>query len=331
VDDKCSRHKVGVENVGAWGKRTGRGEYKAKYVKIPTVREGLMIRAVCGVNGVPTFESTVRGFPIYLDNFAIKSLAKGDGSLRRRFVGLFHDGADLLFSIANGVEISGAQGASASTIKDFLDELGPHWYPVDFNPYKVMEHEKAGVDPGGCCLADDLLRAYFANRTCEHLPGSGKVIDLSPEFFRLGPFVDWLCPERDHFLERSRAFDAELRTSVDKLRAKHKHSAGWLDHVLPLMPFSPRGAATFSFTCLMRGLISDSGFQVKKGDGMDFCHAVMASSFATFAALDRQWKRRVENFPKPNRAARVYYEPELQAMVTDIELALGQSKALAAR
>jgi hypothetical protein len=266
----------------------------------------------------------VRRVPIYLDNFAIKLLAKGDISLRQRFVAALHNGADLLFSTANSVEISGAQGASALAIKTFLDELGPHWYPVDFNPFVVMEQEKAGLDPSRCCYAEEMLRAYFVNRTSEHRPGSGRVIDLSEQFFQLGLFVDWLQPKRDHFLERSRAFDAELNTGMRELRVKHKRNPGWLDRVLPLPQFNPRMAATFSFCCLMRELISDSGFQMKKGDGMDFCHAVMASSFAVFAALDKQWKRRVENFPKPNGAARIYYEPELDTMVADIETALRQ-------
>jgi hypothetical protein len=77
----------------------------------------------------------------------------------------------------------------------------------------------------------------------------------------------------------------------------------------------------------MRGLISDSGYQMKKGDGIDFCHAVMASAFANFATLDKQWKRRVESLPQPNRGTRIYYEPELGAMVDDIESALVQLKA----
>jgi hypothetical protein len=234
-----------------------------------------MIRAVCGANGAPTFEASVNGIPIYLDNFAIKLLAKGDVSVRQRFVAALHNGADLLFSIANGVEISGAQGASALAIKTFLDELGPHWYPVDFNPQVVMEHEKAGLDPSRCCFAEELLRAYFVNRTSEHLPGSGKVIDLSGQFFRLGLFVDWLGPQRDHFLAASRTFDTVLIEGVNKMRMKHKRNPGWLNLVLPLSRFNPRMAATFSFNCLMRELVCEkrgrNGF-LPCGDGEFVCN-----------------------------------------------------------
>jgi hypothetical protein len=64
---------------------------------------------------------------------------------------------------------------------------------------------------------------------------------------------------------------------------------------------------------------------------MDFCHALIASSFATVAAWDKQWKRRVENLPKPNRIPRIYYERELTAMVDDIETGLVQLAELRQR
>lgn len=68
-----------------------------------------MIKAICGTGGAPTFESSVRGISIYLDTFAMKALAKGDASLRQRFLAALHNSADLLFSIASEIKISGAQ------------------------------------------------------------------------------------------------------------------------------------------------------------------------------------------------------------------------------
>ena len=289
-----------------------------------------MIRAVCGADGRPILESSVQGIGVYLDTFAVKTLAKGDPGLRKRFIGALHNGADLLFSIGNGAEMCAAQGDSAIAIKTLLDELGPHWYPVEVNPHAVMERESAGLDPSECCLTKELLRAYFENRTADYVSGSLKVIDLSEQFFRLGFFLDCLVPQRDNMLEHSRRFDAILLESVEKMREKHKRNPGWLDYVIPVPQFNPRMPATFSFNCLMRQLVADTGFQMKKGDGMDFCHAVMGSAFAVFATLDKHWKRRVENFPKPNRAARIYYEPELDKMIGDIENAIGQLKNLSA-
>lgn len=154
------------------------------------------------------------------------------------------------------------------------------------------------------------------------------MIDLSERFFRLGSFVDWLAPQRDWFLNRGREFDTEVKRLIGLLRAKFKRTPGWLDGAMPQPQFDPLRAATFVRACLMRDLICDSGYQIRDGDGIDFHHAVIASAFANFSALDKQWKRRVEKLPKPNTLSRVYYEHELEAMVTDIELGLVQLKAL---
>jgi hypothetical protein len=45
----------------------------------------------------------------------------------------------------------------------------------------------------------------------------------------------------------------------------------------------------------------------------------LGSAFANFATLDKHWKRRVEHLPKPNPLARIYYEREIEEMITDIE------------
>ena len=155
---------------------------------------------------------------------------------------------------------------------------------------EVMKREQEGLPPGACCFAEDVLRAFFSNRTCDHTPGSGRIIDLSRDFFQLGAFVDWLAPQRDHFLEQKRQFDEILKDMIFKLRAKHKKNSGWLDQALPQPQFDPSRAATFAFVGLLRGLIGDSGHQVKDGDAMDFHHAVMSCAFANFAALDKHWK-----------------------------------------
>ena len=60
------------------------------------------------------------------------------------------------------------------------------------------------------------------------------------------------------------------------------------------------------------------------GDGIDFCQAVIGAAFSSVATLDKKWKRRVEMMPKPNKLARIYYSPELDRLVDDIESAVVQ-------
>jgi len=288
-----------------------------------------MIRPFCGANGEPTFGASINGIAIYLDNWAIKALAKGDPVLRERFVAaLAGGGADLLFSTAHAVEIIGPQGASSDAFKTFLNRLGDHWYPVELKVFEVAEREAKGMPASKCCFDEEVLTAFFKSATSDHSPGSGKVIDLSEGFFRLGAFIDWLSPQRDEFQAKCEEFDNTVKESIGRLRARLKREPGWLDKTLPQRQFHPSRAATFACVSLIRELVSDSGYQVRKGDGIDFCHAVMASAFATIATLDKQWKQRVENFPRPNKMARIYYEPQLAAMMDDIEAALIQLRAV---
>jgi hypothetical protein len=290
-----------------------------------------VIRAELGPSGKPTFIAFVDGTAIYLDNFAIKSLAKGDALLRQRFVSALHNGADLLFSMGTVGEIVGPQGASSVAFRTFLDELGPHWFPVESLVGTVMDREAKGYSPNDCAYDGEILTAYFRSRTSDNAPGSGRIIDLSGNFFRLGMFIEWVFSERDWIIEKRKELDEELFRIIKVGRAKAKGDKGWLDRHFPSLQFNQCPPATFVHTHLLRNLISDKGDQLKEGDGADFCHAVIGSAFANFATLDKHWKRRVENLPKPNKLARIYYEREIKEMITDIELQLVALGALRTR
>jgi len=264
--------------------------------------------------GVLHLEASVGGTAVYLDNFAISALATGDATLRKRFVAAINNGADLIFSIAHAIELP-----NSVTVKAFLDELGDHWYPIEMVIQKVLDREDAGHPPDRCCFDEDFLKAYFANRTCDYVPGSQKVIDLSAGAFRLGAFIDWLEPRRQDHIASCRALDDVLNERIGQLRAKAKRQPTWLDAVLPQFPFVPSRRVRFAYVNFLRALILDRGYQLKKGDGIDFHHAVLASALASYATLDKGWKRRVETLPKPNKVPRIFYEPEIPEMITSIE------------
>lgn len=283
-----------------------------------------MIQATI-VSGNPSFEASVSGIAVYLDNWAIKAFAKGDARLRQRFIRAVRNGGDLLFSASHAIEATGPQGKSSRAFKSFLNQLGAHWYPIHANVFVVVEREKQGMSRSDCSFDGELLRAYFQANTAKHRAHSGKVIDLSSDsFFKLGNVIRFTKGKRDYLREKCAEFDQTMLEYVTKLRARHRKEPGWLDAVLPALPFIRTSAANFAFQNIMRELIKDFGYQIKKGDSMDLGHSIMATAFSNFAALDKQWKRRVENLPKPNQNPRVYYEPELKAMVTDIEAALTQ-------
>jgi hypothetical protein len=277
-----------------------------------------MIRVTSSVNDPRfTFSANVRGLPIYLDNWAVINLAKSDPLLRMRFVDAICTGGDLLFSVTNVAELTGPQGKSFEKVKSFLNELGPHWFPVELNPMKVVQREQNNAYPAVRCLSKGLMDAYVENRASSYAPGFGPGIDLSKDFFLLGPFMDWVAqsePLRTSCVE----LDEVVKNTITKYRTEYERNPSPLDQKCP-QEFNPSQPATFTFFNLMRTLLVESN-QLKKGDGLDLCHAVMGSAFARVAALDKHWQRRVESLPKPNGLACIYYAEELDKMVTDIEL-----------
>jgi hypothetical protein len=83
--------------------------------------------------------ASLNGLTVFLDNFAIIGLAKGDPDRRRRFIATLNRGVDVLFSVSNAAELSGPQGDSFITIREFVDEIGTHWFPVEFSPYECIK------------------------------------------------------------------------------------------------------------------------------------------------------------------------------------------------
>jgi hypothetical protein len=279
-----------------------------------------MLKAVSDNNAPLTINAVVRGLPIYLDNHSLIRLAKGDPSRRSRFVKALHQGADLLFSLANAFELAGPQGDQRTTLRSFLDEIGPYWVPVELDARVVVDRELAGAVGGAAFVANDFLTQLSAFWMKDHVGGSGKVVGLDDSFFRLGTVMEWLEPHRDQIKTSRAKLDSALVAKIRELRTEYERDAMALDRAFPIFPFRDDKPATFVYANLVRQLVIDfKGFHLKRGDGMDFFHAVIGCAYGSIATLDKHWKRRIEKLTQPNKLARVYYEPALDSLVADIE------------
>ena len=270
--------------------------------------------------GAPLKISTyVDGVAIYLDNFAVLEIAKGDPGRRARFVKSIQDGgAELLFSVANAAELVGPEGSSREAVKALLREFGPHWFPVELSGNEVCEREAKGLTAPETFAAKDLAKVFFSVQS-EAYQKANRIIAPSGDFFSLDALIDWLASGKDRLVRDIQELDAKLIAKINEYRNEQKRDPSWLDRSFPVFPFRADKPAMFAYENLIRNLVADRGFQPKKGDGLDLTHAVLGSAFATIVALDKQWKRRVEDLPKPNGLGRVYYEPELGQMVADVE------------
>jgi hypothetical protein len=262
---------------------------------------------------------SVSGPAVYLDNFAIKELAKGDGVRRRRFLGAINRGCELIFSVANAGELTGFQDRSFQEVKAFLEEIGPRWFPVELDPYLVVKRELSGETADKSCFSDKFMRDYLRHRS------GGKPLrqNITSEFFRLDPIMDWLASQRDSIARGKADLDATLIDRINNYRARHEVDPQWLDTAFRRLEAHQFPPATFAYNNLVRTLVLEArSYRLERNDGIDFCHAVMASAFTSFATLDKAWKRRVERLPKPNKLARIYYSQELDQMVEDMESSL---------
>jgi hypothetical protein len=268
-----------------------------------------------------TMRASVSGFSVFLDNFAIKELAKGDPARRRRFIATLDRGVEVMFSVANAAELSGPQGDSFIIIRRFLNEIGTHWFPVEFDAYECMKREQQVQDLPFFC--EQLIKTFTAERLrrspeikIADLPAS-----LPSDFFGLGHFMDWLAPQRQDIIEGKAQLGRKLKDQIVEHRAKYDKDRSWLDTTFPRLTFRPDCPATFVYFNLVRLLILESKERtIMPNDGIDFLQAVIGSAYFSVATLDKHWKRRVETLRlPPKKLARIYYQQELDQMVRDLE------------
>ena len=269
--------------------------------------------------GNPVIVAETKGFTVYLDNDSLIDLSAGCASRRNRFVDALRAKGTLLFSWANAVEVAGPEGASADAVRTFLDSIGPHWVPLELNPWEVMKKEEAGLGVEAA-VSKSFMQAYFQERAHDLWQGTA-VLDLSADaFFRLGTVVDWVHEHRDKIRADAARIDDELRATLEALRVNYERDANSLDQVLPPRQFDERFPATFVLVHLKRLLIREArAYQFKSHDGLDLCRAALAAAYGSLITLDKQWKRRVQALPEANKLARTYYRPEIAELVAIME------------
>jgi hypothetical protein len=205
-----------------------------------------------------------------------------------------------------------------------LDGIGSRWIPLELSPWKAVRKEQDGAGPQSP-VSQEFIAGFVQDRMHEMSPEGSRILDLSPEvLFKLSAVVRW---ERKRRAERtpgerseSEWLDEYLRECIAAHRTDFERDPASLDRALPALPFAAAQPANFALNSLLRLLVLESrSYQFKKNDGVDLCHAVLASAYAHIGTLDRQWKRRICALPRPNRLAEVYYRTELDIFLERLE------------
>lgn len=171
------------------------------------------------------------------------------------------------------------------------------------------------------CISPVFIEAFFKDRLFELSPHGSKVVDLSAEhFFKLSSAMKWASAKKNETQANAKEIDETLIKRVAEGYADYKKAAASLDKTTPAVAYHENAPVRFALLSLLRLLVKESKqYALKKGDGRDLCHAVLGASYGSLVALDKQWKRRIEALPRPNRLGRVYYAPQLDQMVIDLE------------
>lgn len=276
----------------------------------------LRIESKDGVLGVAC---TNRGCGVYLDNDSLIDLAKGDSTRRDRFVSAIKKKGALLFSFTNAMELAGPQGRSADVVRVFLDSLGQYWMPLAMNVYKVMEREQ-GRSESSPAFSEIFLKGYFQSRLQQVSDTTGGLLGISDEsFFRLGSVVGWIQNNRDHVRQQAKEIDGMFRDLLGELVLQRRNDTMPKDLAV-MTDYSEQYPARFAFFQLQRVIWNEArAYRLKANDGIDFCHAVVASSYGSIITLDKHWKRRILEIPKSHRLAKTFYRAELDELVDELD------------
>jgi hypothetical protein len=242
---------------------------------------------------------------IYLDHDSLGELARNEAR-RRRFLDIWTRRGELLFSWANALDISGPQEGSAQAIKELLEALGPHWIPLELNPWKVVRKE-AGLEEcsGTPSVSESFLSGYF--------------LRLRDEVSNLGRVVDLIQEDREDVQRNLTTMKEHADRMVRAFRDQYRRDRASLDRLLPPIPNDAARPAAYLLRELERLVTRQLGFQWTINDGTDFMHASVSAPVADFLLLDRQWKRRVLEVAPPKAYPWVFYRNEIDAFLDAFE------------
>ncbi len=255
--------------------------------------------------------------PVYLDQWAIIDLAVRKADLRKRFIDAIHAGrGPLLFSIANLWEIGGPQQASKSAVSTFLSDIGPHWIPVN-GVGEVLKREASSELPQP--TSSDFLADYVLERRNDKNAAGCSIDPRDPSFFDLGRVAHWVKSGPDPVTVDS--VHGELCSMINMMRARYESGDPVFDGVAEESLVAGQ-RTTYVFRQLTLMMIQDAKSNpVTKHDFADLCHAIMALSFGLIVTLDKKWRDRAKAVKHRDKLARVYYAPELEQFVADLESA----------
>ena len=236
---------------------------------------------------------------IYLDHWALRHIS--DDSFSRKRVGeVFQKKGTLLFSWTNVLEVAANSDASLKAIQSFLSEIREHWFPIEWNAFKVIEREKAfTLGNNNPCLASGFLEAYYPHISDGPLSLS-TVCDLTQD-----NEINSACRQNLECVKE------ETRKTLIYWRSEKLKNNG-TPH------FDPSSPTTYVVE-EFRKLIQKETFNIDKNDAIDFLHATVPIAYGDFVLLDKHWADLVKKLKLPLDCVKVYSLRQVEKFLENLE------------
>jgi len=248
---------------------------------------------------------------IYLDHWALRRLSENPTLGNRFFVAFKHRGT-VMFSLMNVAEIArDASPQRAQQIRDFLVQLGPHWFPMTIDPFRIIHAEETGNTPDGApaCVSIEFLRdPKFAARLATGPVSLAHIVDLT------------FGPGGDDLRQVTQQNTAQLRQNIQGWRDEYARNPDELDNKYPLLEFDALKPMRGIYYGLARYTITDT-FTLNDNHARDLFHAVASVHCAEMVTLDAHWAGQVRKLKLPPDFVQVYSEVELVRFLADLEAA----------
>ncbi len=213
---------------------------------------------------------------------------------------MFEKKGTLLFSWANVLEVAANSGASLKAIQSFLSETEEHWFPIEWNAFKVIEREKTFM-PGdnSPCFASSFLETFYPHISDGPL-SLRTVCDLTQD-----SEINSAC--RQH-LENVKK---ETRKTLTYWRSENLRNNG-TPHFDPNCP-------TMYVVEKFKRLIQKETFNIDENDAIDFLHATVPIVYADFVLLDKHWADLAGKLKLPSDCVKVYSPKDVEKFLEDLE------------
>ncbi len=248
---------------------------------------------------------------IYLDHWALRRLSENP-TLGNRFLVAFKHRGTVMFSLMNVAEIArDASQQRAQQIRDFLAQLGLHWFPMTIDPLRIIDADQTGKTPDGlppCASVGFWTDPHFVARLVTGPLSLVHVVDLI-----FGPGGDDLRAETDRGT-------AQLRRGIQELRDQYAKDPNELDKKYPLLEFDALKPMRGIYHGLARLTIIDT-FTLNDNHARDLFHAVASVRCADMVTLDAHWAGQVRKLKLPQDFVQVYSEGDLDRFLADLEAA----------